>query len=60
MEILVRWTCPRCQGTRVNDCALCERTGYLDTWMPSRLDEQARIRGEIIARRGQPSLSLTK
>jgi hypothetical protein len=51
MEILVRWTRPRCQGKRLKDCALCERTGYLESWMPFRLGEQAQITGKIIARR---------
>jgi len=45
MEILVRWTRPRCQGEYPLTCGLCEKTGYLESWMPWRLSREAEITG---------------
>ena len=49
----MRWVCPRCTGKTVTLCELCERSGYMERWLPARLVNEALIRGKIVSRRSE-------
>ena len=53
MELLVRLACPRCSVKTVPVCNLCERSGYMERWLPARLVNEALIRGKIVSRRSE-------
>ena len=51
MEVLVTWSCPRCEGKHASQCPLCEGKGRIERWLPQHLLKELKVYWKILARR---------